>query len=1346
MKKIKNLIKTTLLVFFSSAMYAQTAPGGVAPGLQLWMRSDKGVTGSPVTAWKDQSSNGLNTSVTGSPTVTANGLNFNPTINFTSSNYFTIASNTKHDPSVNGITTFGVAYSSNSYPILTKTDNSSWDNGWVLVDNYGSSSTQYGFVWGNSSGDGSGNTALQNKIVGQANIATGFWNTTTKSNISVNGVTPTSFNGSTTSSIGNTLGIGQSPGYQYTGVIPEVIIYNVDIGPANRAKVESYLAIKYGVTLNAGGTSYVNSDGGTIWATNATYKNNVAGIGRDDASDLNQKQSGSINIVSPQIACSLGTIAANNQANTNTFAADKNFLTWADNGLSGTQIKVQDGYNSISNRIWKVTPTGSFNQDVVIYVPASLSAFTTNRSIVINASDATFPIGSTQVQLSTTITTVNGVSCYSATIPATLASTNFYMTFAGSTVAPGGQNNAIQLWVRGDKGLTGTSNITAWKDQSPNGFDTSKTGTPQFVSYINFNPAVTFGAGNYFSIAHNNLLNQDANNKITVAAVSKASNTTYNGFLAKTQNSGWDSGWVLAADGGGTEIGFTTDNWNGGHPSNVAYSSYIADVPSVSFAYSTGTATNNLGIAVNGQSVANASGAYTTTTQPLTIGNAGGYDFTGQVAEAIMYNTDNSTSKIAIESYLATKYGITLNDGNYTYKNSQGITTWVANTTYKYNIAGIGRDDTSDLYQKQSQSQNIAMPQLAYSVGDLLISNQSNTGMIANDKQYFMWADNGLAGTTTFTQNNMSLRSTRVWKHNPSSGFSHNLKVYIPINLVGFNAYLNIIINPTDDNFASGNTFIPVTSQQTINGSNYYVADIPASIVSNAYYMTFGGYSAFPGGESNGLQLWMRADRDIAVSGNNVTAWSDHSQNKFSTTVSGTPTQAITNLINFNPSITFGSGNYFSIAHNTLLNQNASNQLTVITVNKAANSTYNAFFTKTVNSGWDDGWQMAADGNGTQLGFNTGDWSGSAPSYAAFQPFTANFPSIAFGYNSGTRNSIAVNGANTNAASSVSNTQLSTSPLQIGTAAGYTYIGDVAEAIMYNQDDSVSKARIESYLAIKYGITLNNGNYTYVDTSNSPTWAADATFKNNIAGIGRDDLTDLNQKQSQSQNNATVNQLTIGLGTITTTNALNTNTFSTNKQFLIWADNGGVQTFTGTAITASDGYVFSTPVVRKWKIKDTNGVSCVDVKFDMTNVSALTSGEKYYMIMANDAAFTTNVIYKEVTKVGNAVDVSVNFANNAATYFTLAKAAMGITPATTASGKQVGISTIGSIPSKSDTYLELMSKNLGLVITRVAGESSILNPVKGMVIYDKSTGLFKVYNGLNWRPVSTAIGSSIFCN
>lgn len=73
----------------------------------------------------------------------------------------------------------------------------------------------------------------------------------------------------------------------FDGYTPELIAYGRMLSPLERKKVESYLAIKYGITLEG---SYFDSGGNLIWDRDAStvYHHRVTGIARSDASQLMQ--------------------------------------------------------------------------------------------------------------------------------------------------------------------------------------------------------------------------------------------------------------------------------------------------------------------------------------------------------------------------------------------------------------------------------------------------------------------------------------------------------------------------------------------------------------------------------------------------------------------------------------------------------------------------------------------------------------------------------------------------------------------------------------------------------------------------------------------------------------------------------------------------------------------------------------------------------------------------------------------------------------------------------------------------------------------------------------------------
>ncbi|MGZ9675238.1 LamG-like jellyroll fold domain-containing protein [Flavobacterium sp. GNP001] len=211
-----------------------------------------------------------------------------------------------------------------------------------------------------------------------------------------------------------------------------------------------------------------------------------------------------------------------------------------------------------------------------------------------------------------------------------------------------------------------------------------------------------------------------------------------------------------------------------------------------------------------------------------------------------------------------------------------------------------------------------------------------------------------------------------------------------------------------------------------------------------------------------------------------------------------------------------------------------------------------------------------------------------------------------------------------------------------GNSASYLD-GKISEIISYSSPKSaVDKKKIESYLAIKNGVTLhatnsttatNLGDTDYLDSNGNVIWNSIANngFNYDIAGIGRDDSSALNQKQSKSENAGTV--LTIGLGDVLATNSANTNTFPTNRNFLMWGSNNGNMANSGVNLNISLGPTTITTITevvnRKWKINEVNGdvpttrIAVPTASF--ASLPALGPTDAYVMVVATNAAFTTGL-------------------------------------------------------------------------------------------------------------------------
>lgn len=108
-------------------------------------------------------------------------------------------------------------------------------------------------------------------------------------------------------------------------------MYSVQLTGTDLAKVQTYLATKYGLTLSGGMIDYLDTAGSIVWnsSDNIGYWNDIAGFGRDDDQDLAQTASKSAN-ADALVKISLSSTASG--------LDDKNYFYWANNNgaISGT--------------------------------------------------------------------------------------------------------------------------------------------------------------------------------------------------------------------------------------------------------------------------------------------------------------------------------------------------------------------------------------------------------------------------------------------------------------------------------------------------------------------------------------------------------------------------------------------------------------------------------------------------------------------------------------------------------------------------------------------------------------------------------------------------------------------------------------------------------------------------------------------------------------------------------------------------------------------------------------------------------------------------------------------------
>jgi hypothetical protein len=169
----------------------------------------------------------------------------------------------------------------------------------------------------------------------------------------------------------------------------------------------------------------------------------------------------------------------------------------------------------------------------------------------------------------------------------------------------------------------------------------------------------------------------------------------------------------------------------------------------------------------------------------------------------------------------------------------------------------------------------------------------------------------------------------------------------------------------------------------------------------------------------------------------------------------------------------------------------------------------------------------------------------------------------------------------------------------------------------------------KSFALIAFMITSITLGQNLYDSSGSLIWdaTANSTYNANVSLIGRDDAISLNNKQN------TISLPKVGLGNIATSNAANTSTFATDKTYLVWGDNGNSMVDSGNDVVITFAGAGVTTYVdipnKKWKALETGGdVAITKISIATTAFSslpALAGNDAYVMIVASDAAFTSNI-------------------------------------------------------------------------------------------------------------------------
>ena len=361
------------------------SPGGVASNLQAWFDANNGALGTPVTTWNNLGPNANITQLT-----SANGgnmvtndikANYNNIVNTTggfNGTFHAEVSDRTQLISGNEVTMYAAYQRANAPDLVfefhgsvSTNPASNGANQWLA---WGFRHGGMGTTFSNGTGHLYDNTTMA-QMSQNSNLAGMFGTGNAAGGNSMNGSEMNYANIGAFHGGGNfmELSIGYWPGYGMSRGVMEAILWDSDLSAADRNRVESYLAIKYGITKGMNGTSidYVSpTTGNVIWtiAANAGFNFDIAGISRSDVSGLDQRKSHSTNGSAIGTYNDIVTIAnGTNFSSPVQIGADDSHLMWGHNNApllnTGTVVNYPtdnaETIQTILQREWKSEENGT---------------------------------------------------------------------------------------------------------------------------------------------------------------------------------------------------------------------------------------------------------------------------------------------------------------------------------------------------------------------------------------------------------------------------------------------------------------------------------------------------------------------------------------------------------------------------------------------------------------------------------------------------------------------------------------------------------------------------------------------------------------------------------------------------------------------------------------------------------------------------------------------------------------------------------------------------------------------------------------------------------------------------
>jgi hypothetical protein len=757
----------------------------------MWYRTDNGVnvSGSTVNSWANSVDHPeLNLSETGTnrPTLVTNAINGYPEISFSGTNMLrtTVGAINTSNFVTTQASTFVVARADNTTqtscvyttdPLVTTTRFSNhipwggivyYDMGTCCDDriNVGSLTglTSYS-VWSYDAI----NTSAGKQLYRNGNLL---------QNVAV-AVTPYNSHATQRFNIG-AYGSGTG-GFQ--GDVTEVIVFTQKINTTQRRIIQNYLAAKYGLSLAADELYTMDNPG------NGNFDHDVAGIGRVSATDLHTDSRGT------------GIVRISNPVG----LGNNEYFFWGHNNgaMTTTGSDVPTGVQVRYNRIWRAQEVGDITSLDVEFDVTDLGSIAGSRLrlLVDTDNDGQFadetpisgaiPLGNNRYKFANvTALTASG------------SATHRFTLGLGTMAAPGGVSSNLVWWLKADAGvINGTPAFAAdgdavsiWMNQASSPNDAANTDPATRPIYrtnvINGYPALQFDGTRFLDAS--NSMGIGGNQSFIIFMVLKI-----NSYVPGATNDGEGTFIIDRSEVTNNLASFkivNTDKYfyqrrqddgsNLGGPVSVTPVN-TQDFVLIEYFRDLSGGNSTEGIYLNGRLDVTTSGPTGSIEAPnLRIGrhatNTLPVGLNGYFAEIVAYNTNlGDQARQRVESYLALKYGITL-DPSVDYLRSGGSiiypSTNSSHSGYVHDIAGIGRDSNSGLYQFASRSQN---------AGNMIyVSNPSDL----EDNEFFIWGHNNVdlsSVNDTDVGGGVQRRLNRVWRVKETGGDGNVGSISITVDL-----------------------------------------------------------------------------------------------------------------------------------------------------------------------------------------------------------------------------------------------------------------------------------------------------------------------------------------------------------------------------------------------------------------------------------------------------------------------------------------------------------------------------------------------------------------------------------